>query len=74
MAKKITQGSGATADNFDERAPQTASCSEDLYRAALELAPFAAADKREILDLGAGWGLLSAKIAAAFPRTLFCLV
>jgi 16S rRNA G1207 methylase RsmC len=34
----------------------------------LELLPFAPTDKREILDLGAGTGLLSAKIAGRLPE------
>jgi tRNA (cmo5U34)-methyltransferase len=39
----------------------------------LELPTFASTDQRKILDLGAGTGLLSAKVAAAFPRTRLTL-
>ena len=73
MAKKITQKSGAAADNFDSAHLKLVPCSEDLYRSVLDLLPFAPTDKREILDLGAGTGLLSAKIAAAFPRARLTL-
>jgi tRNA (cmo5U34)-methyltransferase len=51
-------------------------CSEDFYRTILELLPFAPDDRCEILDLGAGTGLLSEMIAKAFSKarlTLFDL-
>jgi len=73
MAKKIAKGSGATAENFDSAHLKLVPCSEDLYRSVLELLPFAPTDKREILDLGAGTGLLSEKIAGAFPRARLTL-
>jgi len=51
-------------------------CFDDFYRTAIELLPFAPDVSFEVLDLGAGTGLLSAMIAAAFPKarlTLFDL-
>ena len=73
MAKKIAKRSAASADNFDSAHLKLVPGSEDLYRSVLDLLPFAPTDKREILDLGAGTGLLSAKIASAFPRARLTL-
>jgi tRNA (cmo5U34)-methyltransferase len=51
-------------------------CFDDLFATVLELLPFAPDSRFEVLDLGAGAGLLSAMIAEAFPKarlTLFDL-
>src|SRR5260370_7900087 len=51
-------------------------CFDDFYRTALELLPLAPDAGLEVLDLGAGSGLLYAMIAAAFPKarlTFFAL-
>jgi tRNA (cmo5U34)-methyltransferase len=64
------------AEAFDLAHRKLVPCWEDLYRTVLDLLPFGPDDRCEILDLGAGNGLLSATIAEAFPKarlTLFDL-
>jgi tRNA (cmo5U34)-methyltransferase len=66
----------AGADVDDRARRKLVPCFDDFYRTALELLLFAQDAHFEVLDLGAGTGLLSAMIAAAFPRarlTLFDL-
>lgn len=67
---------GAGAENHDRARRRLVPCFDDLYRTTLELMPFKPDDRFEVLDLGAGAGLLSAMIAEAFPKaqlTLFDL-
>ena len=68
MASKGSRASGAGADSYDRARLKLIPCSEDFYRTVMELLPFESKDKFEILDLGAGTGFLSAKIAEAFPK------
>ncbi|HUA34502.1 MAG TPA: class I SAM-dependent methyltransferase [Candidatus Binataceae bacterium] len=63
-------------DSADRAQRKLVPCFDDLYRTALELLPFTADQRFELLDLGAGTGLLSAMIAESFPKaqlTLFDL-
>jgi tRNA (cmo5U34)-methyltransferase len=48
-------------------------CADEFYRCALELLPFTADDRFEILDLGAGAGFLSGMMAKAFPKARLTL-
>src|SRR6267378_7101678 len=76
MAKAVRKVFAADADNYDRARRKLVPCFDDFYRTALELLPFGADDRFELLDLGAGTGLLSAMIAEAFPNarlTLFDL-
>lgn len=76
MAEAVRKAFAAGADSYDRARRKLVPCFDDFYRAALELLPFAEADRFELLDLGAGTGLLSAMIAEAFPKahlTLFDL-
>jgi tRNA (cmo5U34)-methyltransferase len=66
----------AGADAYDQARRKLVPCFDDFYRAALDLLPFAPEARFEVLDLGAGTGLLSAMIAEMFPKaqlTLFDL-
>lgn len=49
-------------------------CFDDFYRAALEMLPFPAEAAIRVVDLGAGTGLLSALLAAAYPQAQITLV
>src|SRR5438874_9664153 len=76
MAKAVRDAFAAGADSYDRARRKLVPCFDDFYRAALELLPFEHDDRFELLDLGAGTGLLSAMIAEAFPKaklTLFDL-
>src|ERR1700688_4284088 len=63
----------ATAGNYDRSRRQLVPCFDDFYRTALELVPFPADAPIAVLDLGAGTGLLTSFVAAAFPRAQITL-
>ena len=76
MAHAVRQAFAAGADSYDRARRKLIPCFDDFYRTALELIPFKPDDRFEVLDLGAGTGILSAMIAEAFPKahlTLFDL-
>jgi tRNA (cmo5U34)-methyltransferase len=76
MAEAVRKAFAAGADSYDRARRKLVPCFDDFYRAALDLLPYVAGDRFEVLDLGAGTGLLSAMIAEGFPKaqlTLFDL-
>jgi len=76
MAQALRKPFVAGADADDRARRKLVPCFDDFYRTALELLLFAPDAHFEVLDLGAGTGLLSAMIAAALPKarlTLFDL-
>src|SRR5882672_9425642 len=76
MAQAVRKVFAADAGNYDRARRKLVPCFDDFYRTALELLPFGADDRFELLDLGASTRLLSAMIAEAFPNarlTLFDL-
>jgi tRNA (cmo5U34)-methyltransferase len=73
MAQAVRKAFAAGADTYDRARRKLVPCFDDFYRTALELLPFAPDDRFELLDLGAGTGLLSAMIAEAFPKARFTL-
>lgn len=64
----------STASIYDRSRRQLIPCFDDFYRAALELVPLGPDDAIDILDLGAGTGLMAAFLADAFPRARLTLV
>jgi len=73
---KVREAFAAGADTYDRPRRKLIPCFDDFYRAATDLMPFAEDARIEVLDLGAGTGLLSAMIAGKFPKaqlTLFDL-
>lgn len=73
MARVVRKAFAGGADTYDRARRKLVPCFDDFYRTALELLPFAPADRIEVLDLGAGTGLLSAMIAEAFPKARLTL-
>jgi len=76
MAQAARKAFAAGAGTYDRVSRKTVPCFDDFYRTVLELMPFAPDARFEVLDLGAGTGLLSAMIAERFPKaqlTLFDL-
>ncbi|HKN00465.1 MAG TPA: class I SAM-dependent methyltransferase [Candidatus Binataceae bacterium] len=76
MAPGVRKASAAGSDSYDRERRKLVPCFDDFYRTALDLLPFEPDARFELLDLGAGTGLLSAMIAEAFPKarlTLFDL-
>ena len=63
-----------SAQIYDRTRRQLIPCFDDFYGTALERIPFSQDDAFEVLDLGAGTGLLSAMVASMFPRASFTLV
>lgn len=64
---------GAAAD-YDRARRQLVPRFDDFYGAAVGAIPYGREDDIRVLDLGAGTGLLSDKIARAFPRARITLV
>jgi tRNA (cmo5U34)-methyltransferase len=73
MAQAVRKAFAAGADTYDRARRKLVPCFDDFYRTALDLMPFAPDARFEVLDLGAGTGLLSAMIAEAFPKALLTL-
>lgn len=73
MAQAVRKAFAADAENYNRPRRKLVPCFDDFYRTALELIPFQPEDKFEVLDLGAGTGILSAMIAEAFPKARLTL-
>ncbi len=71
-------GNGALFDGaaagYDRARRQLVPRFDDFYGAAVGAIPYGREDDIRVLDLGAGTGLLSDKIARAFPRARITLV
>lgn len=63
-----------TAQTYDRARRQLVPCFDDFYGTALALIPWTTQDEFQVLDLGAGTGLLSALLAEKFPKAGFTLV
>src|SRR5208337_2023194 len=61
------------ANIYDRSRRQIVPCFDELYGTAAGLVPFPREQRFEVLDLGAGTGVLSEFIAAKFPRAEFLL-
>jgi len=68
MAQAVRKALAADAESYDRARRKLVPCFDDFFRTARELLPFGGDDRFELLDLGAGTGLLSAMIAEAFPN------
>ena len=73
MAQAVRKAFSEGADNYDRARRKLVPCFDDFYSTALELLPFKAEDKFEVLDLGAGTGILSGMIAEEFPKSRLTL-
>lgn len=62
------------ARRYDRARQQLVPCLDELYGWVVRLMPFHATDNANILDLGAGTGLLSAMLGAAFPNAQITLL
>lgn len=73
MAQAVRKAFAEGADNYDRARRKLVPCFDDFYGTALELLPFKPEDKFEVLDLGAGTGILSSMIAEEFPKSRLTL-
>lgn len=64
----------ATAERYDEARRRLIPCYDGFYGAALEWLPFDGDERLRVVDLGAGTGLLSALVAARYPRAEITLI
>ena len=62
------------ADSYDDTRRQLIPCFDDFYGTAVSLLPFAREQGIDVLDLGAGTGLLSARVLEHFPNAHLVLV
>src|SRR5262245_23687428 len=62
------------AQSYDQSRRQLVPCFDDFYGTALELIPFERQAPLQMLDLGAGTGLLSALVAEVYPQAEITLV
>jgi ubiquinone/menaquinone biosynthesis C-methylase UbiE len=62
------------AQEYDKTRRQFVPCFDALYGTAIQLIPFSAGEPFEAMDLGAGTGLLSQFVIAAFPNARITLV
>lgn len=63
-----------SAETYDRSRRKLIPCFDEFYRAAVDSIPFAREDEIEVLDLGAGTGLLSAFVAYSYPRARITMV
>jgi tRNA (cmo5U34)-methyltransferase len=74
MAEPVHSLFDRTADTYDRARRRLIPCFDELYRAAVDALPFARDEEIEVLDLGAGTGLLSAFVAFSYPRARITMV
>jgi tRNA (cmo5U34)-methyltransferase len=74
MTSAIEDVFGLTAKEYDRARRQLVPCFDDFYRTVVELIPFEHDQAIEVLDLGAGTGLLSGFIATSFPMARLMLL
>jgi tRNA (cmo5U34)-methyltransferase len=65
---------GQAAGDYDKIGPELVPGFDRFYGAVLESIPFREDQEIQVLDLGAGTGLLSAVVAGRFPRARVTLV
>ena len=74
MTNSVQRAFDLAAEDYDRTRRKLVPGFDDFYRAAIDLIPFAHDKEIEVLDLGAGTGLLAAFIAYSFPRARITMV
>jgi tRNA (cmo5U34)-methyltransferase len=74
MATSVQRAFDLAAGDYDRARRRLVPGFDDFYRAAIDLIPFGRDDEIDVLDLGAGTGLLSAFVAYSFPRARITLL
>ncbi|MEX2245180.1 MAG: class I SAM-dependent methyltransferase [Dehalococcoidia bacterium] len=69
----IREAFDAGAPSYDAQRRKLIPCFDDFYGVSVELAPFPPGASINVLDLGAGTGLMSQPFARAFPNATFTL-
>lgn len=68
ISDSIARNFDATVEGYDSARAKLVPCFETFYATAIRLLPFREDEHICVLDLGAGTGLLSARIRKSFPR------
>jgi tRNA (cmo5U34)-methyltransferase len=74
MANAVQRAFDRAAQDYDRMRRKLVPGFDDFYRAAIDLIPFPREQEIEVLDLGAGTGLLAAFTAYSFPRARITMV
>ncbi len=74
MEKALKNAFDSGARTYDNARRKLIPCFDDLYRAAIDALPFGHDAEFDVLDLGAGTGLLSALIAYSHPGARITLL
>lgn len=70
----VTELFDVAAQSYDQMRRVYIPCFDEFYGMVAEILPFSRDDEFSVLDLGAGTGLLSALLAAQFPKARFTLL
>jgi tRNA (cmo5U34)-methyltransferase len=70
----VKEAFDATANDYDRLRRQLIPCFDDYYGMVGRLMPFGPEDAADVLDLGAGTGLLTAILRGQFPNVHFTLI
>ena len=73
-SRAIAAGFDASAAGYDAARARLVPCLERIYGTAVGLLPFADDAPVRVLDLGAGTGLLAARVLERYPRARLTLV
>jgi tRNA (cmo5U34)-methyltransferase len=74
MENSVQRAFDIAAEDYDRTRRKLVPGFDDFYRAAIDLIPFPHEQEIEVLDLGAGTGLLAAFIAYSFPNARITMV
>ncbi len=74
MTDSVQRAFDLAAEDYDRTRRKLVPGFDDFYRAAIDLIPFPHEQEIEVLDLGAGTGMLAAFIAYSFPKARITMV
>jgi tRNA (cmo5U34)-methyltransferase len=74
MASSVQRAFDLAAGDYDRARRRLVPGFDDFYRTAIDLIPFGREDEIDVLDLGAGTGMLSAFVAYNFPRARITMI
>lgn len=70
----IKKGFDKVAKDYDQDRKKLIPCFDDLYGTAIKIVPYSKTDKIKVIDLGAGTGLFTSKVAEVYPDWEYTLI